>query len=444
MISDILEFKRDPLGAVIDGMRRGTALVRYRFGPFRAVLANRSEDIEHVLVKNHENYVKGRNYEPLKLTLGEGLVTSEGSLWREQRKLVQPAFHHRSLAGFADTMSRTTSELLLRWSAAKDGALDIHHEMMRLTFRIVGLTLFSSDVESEADRIGEAMRFLLDWTNRRTDSIIRWPLWLPTPGNMGFRRHRRVFDELIFGLIHERRRQPPREQGDLLDMLLATEMPDQLIRDEVLTLAVAGHETTANALSWTFYLLSRHPEVERRLHEEARDVLGDRPATLADLGKLELTERVIKESMRLYPPVWGFERQALREDTIAGEKIHPGTIVMMVPYTLHRDPSYWPNPEGFDPERFLADRDKQRPRFAYIPFGGGPRVCIGNAFAMMEAKIILAMIVARHRLELIPGHRVEPEPSITLRPRYGVQVSLHSRAPQMRVSRLEDTVYSNG
>jgi cytochrome P450 len=253
-------------------------------------------------------------------------------------------------------------------------------------------------------------------------------MWMPTPGNLRYRKHRKVFDELIFGIIRERKDRGQKEQGDLLDMLLATDMEEHQVRDESITLAVAGHETTANALSWTFYLLSKHPDVERRLHEEVKSVLGDRVPTLADLPRLELTERVIKESMRLYPPVWAFERQAVGEDEIGGQRIGPGYFVMMVPYTLHRDPVYWENPEGFDPDRFLPEREKERPRFAYIPFGGGPRVCIGNAFAMMEAKIILATIVAHHRVELVPGHPIVLEPSITLRPTRGVQVALHARA----------------
>lgn len=422
----IIEFRRDPLGMFIQGMRRATAVVPYRFGPFRAVLANRSEDVEHVLVKNHENYVKGRNYEPLKLTLGEGLVTSEGALWRKQRKLVQPAFHHRSLAGFVDVMGRATEDLLERWSSEE--VVDVHQEMMRLTFRIVGLTLFSTDVEDEADEIGDALGFLLGWTNERTEALVRVPLWIPTPGNVRFKRARDRFDALVYRIIRERRRRQE-QKGDLLDMLLAAseEMSEQQMRDELITLAIAGHETTANALSWTFYLLSKHPEVERRVRHEVQRVLGDRAPSLSALASLEYTERVIQEAMRLHPPVWGFERQALAEDVIGGQPVHPGTFVMIVPYSIHRDPRYWPNPEGFDPDRFLPEAKEARPRFAYLPFGGGPRVCIGNAFAMMEAKIAVALVVRRMRLELIPGHPIVEEPSITLRPKHGVLAALTPR-----------------
>jgi cytochrome P450 len=308
--------------------------------------------------------------------------------------------------------------------------------MMRLTFRVVGLTLFSTDVEGDADEIGDALAFLLAWTNDRTEALLRVPLWLPTPGNVRFRRARERFDTLVYRIIRERRRQPE-QKGDLLDMLLSAsgEMSQEQVRDELITLAGAGHETTANALSWTFYLLSKHPEVERRVQEEVREVLGDRPPALSDLAALEYTERVIMEAMRLHPPVWGFERQAVEEDVIGGQPVTPGTFVMIVPYSIHRDPRYWTNPEGFDPDRFLPEAREARPRFAYLPFGGGPRVCIGNAFAMMEAKIVLAMVVRQMRLELIPGHRIVEEPLITLRPKDGVLASVRSRAQSTAAAR---------
>lgn len=432
--TSIVELRRDPLGLFVEGMQRASAVVPYRFGPFRAVLVNRSEDVEHVLVKNHDNYVKGRNYEPLKLTLGEGLLTSEGALWRRQRKLIQPAFHHKSLAGFVGVMSQATQDLLDRW--AGEDIVDVHREMMRLTFRVVGLTLFSTDVEGDADEIGDALAFLLTWTNDRTEAMVRVPLWLPTPGNIRFRRARERFDTLVYRIIRARRRQPE-QKGDLLDMLLAAsgEMSEEQLRDELITLASAGHETTANALSWTFYLLSKHPEVERRVREEVREVLGDRPPALSDLAALEYTEQVILEAMRLYPPVWGFERQALEEDVIGGQKVTPGTFVMIVPYSIHRDPTYWSNPEGFDPDRFAPGAREARPRFAYLPFGGGPRVCIGNAFAMMEAKIVLAMVVREMGLELVPGHPIVEEPLITLRPKDGVLASVRPRAPSTPATR---------
>lgn len=427
-IADVLQLRARPLSLFIEALREPAEMIRYRFGPYRAVLAKRAEHVEHVLVKNHDNYVKGMNYEPLKLTLGEGLVTSEGELWKRQRKLVQPAFHHRSLAMFAEVMSRATENLVDTWET-NPTETDVHREMMALTFRIVCLTLFSSDVDAD-ETFGDALHALLDWTNRRSETLIRPPLWMPTPGNVRFLRCRRRFDDLIYGLIRERR-SSGEHPGDLLDMLLAaTEegMPERLVRDELITLALAGHETTANALSWTFYLLSKHPDIARRVVDEVDTELGDRTPTLEDLKDgLEYTGRVIEESMRLYPPVWGFERQAIDEDRLGHERVAPKTSVMIVPYSMHRDWRYWDNPEGFDPDRFLPEAKKDRPRFAYLPFGGGPRVCIGNAFAMMEAKIVVALVLRRVRLQLEPGFEAEVEPSITLRPKNGIRVRIQRR-----------------
>ncbi len=427
-IADVLQLRANPLSLFIEALREPAEMVRYQFGPYRAVLAKRAEHVEHVLVKNHDNYLKGQNYEPLKLTLGEGLVTSEGELWKRQRKLLQPAFHHRSLAMFADVMSRATEALVDEWEADPTET-DLHRAMMQLTFRIVCLTLFSADVQTDGD-FGDALHDLLDWTNRRSETLIRPPLWMPTPGNVRFKRSRRRFDDLIYALIRERR-ESGEPKGDLLDMLLAAcddGMPEHLVRDELITLALAGHETTANALSWTFYLLSKHPDVARRVVEEVDAVLGDRQPTLEDLKDgLDYTGRVIEESMRLFPPVWGFERQAIAEDRLGNERVPPKTSVMIVPYSMHRDWRYWDNPEGFDPDRFLPEAKKDRPRFAYLPFGGGPRVCIGNAFAMMEAKIIVALVLRRIRLELEPGFVAELEPSITLRPKNGIHVRIDRR-----------------
>lgn len=427
-IADVIQLRSDPLALFLEAVREPAEIIRYRFGPYRAVLAKRSEHIEHVLVKNHDNYVKGQNYEPLKLTLGQGLVTSEGELWKRQRKLVQPAFHHRSLEGFATTMAKLTEATIDSW-ANIDSPIDLHTHMTRLTFDIVGRTLFSADVGREADALKDALHYLLDWTNRRSAALVRPPLWMPTPGNLRFLRARRAFDTLIYRLIRERRAAAS-ASGDLLDMLLAASDDDaseRLLRDELITLALAGHETTANALSWTFYLLAKHPDIERRVAEEAIRVLGDRAPTIEDVANLELTGRVVEESMRLFPPVWGFERQAIGEDRIGDERVTAGTAVMIVPYSMHRDRRYWPDPDRFDPDRFLPEAKKERPRFAYLPFGGGPRVCIGNAFAMMEAKIVVALVLRRKQLRLRPGFEAELEPSITLRPKAGIWATVHDR-----------------
>jgi cytochrome P450 len=327
-------------------------------------------------------------------------------------------------------MSQATEDLVDELGSQQTDAIDIHEAMVRLTFRIVGLTLFSRELSEASRDFGSALTEVLDWTNRRTDAPWPIPTWMPTLANRRYSKAKKVLDDLIYALIDERRRSG-QQHGDLLDMLLHAcdgEMSNEQLRDELITMAAAGHETTANALSWTWYLLSRHPEAAERVSREAREVLGDRPVTLADVGRLQFTGRVVSESMRLFPPVWGFDRQAVGEDMIGDQPVYPGSLVIMVPYSIHRDPAYWSNPEGFDPDRFLPDRQAQRPRFAYLPFGGGSRICIGKAFAMMEAKIAVALIARRWRLDLVPGHPVVPEPSVTLRPRHGVRVMVRPRS----------------
>ncbi len=450
---------RDPIGLFTDGVRRQGDWAGFTFGPYKFMLINHPDHIRHVLLDNTGNYRKSPSYQVLRLILGEGLITSEGELWRRQRKLAQPAFHHKALAGFVATMVRTTAELLNTWSALPAGAaLDAHDEMMRLTLRIIGGTLFGTRIAEDTDAIGAALNEVIHFIHHRSLSLWRWPLAVPTPANRRFKRARATLDRLVYRIIAERRRavaapaavtpiagpfpQKPAGQGsegigaaggvDLLGLYMAARdedggpgMTDSQLRDEVMTLVLAGHETTTVVLSWTFDLLSRHPAAERRLRQEVRAVLGDRLPTLEDVERLTYTGWVISESMRLYPPAWILDRQAVEDDTIGGRPVRRGTIVGICPYTLHRHPAFWDNPEGFDPERFSPPRSKNRPRYAYLPFGAGPRTCIGNAFALLEAKIILAMVVQRYRLELIPGHRSEPEPSVTLRPRRGVPVTLH-------------------
>lgn len=423
---------RDPIGLFLEARATFGDVVRFKFGPFDYYLVNDPEVVRHVLVENAEAYTKSRNYVGLRIVLGDGLLLSEGDHWRRQRKLAQPAFHRGKLAGFADQMSRATRDLLDRWKAEDTREpFDIHREMMRLTFRIVGLTLFSSDVEGDAREVGEAMDVAMFWANDYAESIVRIPPSIPTPANVRFKRAMKTLDAVVYRLIAERRERAKSDGfgDDLLGMLMeavdetsGSGMTDKQLRDEVITMVLAGHETTANLLSWTFYLLSKHPDAERRVREEARRVLGDRDPVLDDVKKLEETRMVLEEALRLYPPAWMFERQSTQADELGGYRIEPGSIIGICPYVLHRHPQYWENPEGFEPARFRADASASRPRYAYLPFGGGPRTCIGNHFAMMEAQILLAMIVRDYRLELDPSHRVELDPLITLRPKHGIQV----------------------
>lgn len=409
--------------------------VLYRFGPYRYVVIHRPQDIRRVLVRNHANYHKSPTYQGLKLVLGQGLVTSEGSFWKRQRKLAQPAFHHRALVGLAQDMQRCTHEMLDDWGQrGEQFELDLHEAMMRLTLRIVGHTLFSTELGGEADTVGPAIEVCLAYANRAAESMMLVPTWVPTPRNLEFKRHKAVLDEMVHKIIAQRRNGEAPTRPDLLSMLMAAtdesgeeRMTDAQLRDEIMTLALAGHETTANALTWTFVMLARHPEVARKVQAEVDDVLEGRAPSVDDLKSLTYTGQVLDEAMRLYPPVWNFERVALEDDELDGYRIPKGTIVAVSPWTLHRHPERWPSPTVFDPARFADAEVKKRDRWDYLPFGGGPRVCIGNAFAKMEAKLLLASIIARHDIALSPRARIALEPGITLRPKYGVPVAVRRR-----------------
>jgi cytochrome P450 len=422
---------RDPLRLFLESQATYGDVVRFKFGPYDYYLINDPEVVRHVLVDNAKAYTKSRNYLGLKMVLGDGLLTSEGEAWRQQRRLAQPGFHRDKLAGFAKQMATATRAMLERWNEEGDGAFDVHEDMMRLTFRIVGLTLFSSDVDGDAKDVGEAVEVAMHWANDYAESILRIPPFVPTPANVRFKRAMKTLDDVVFRLIADHRATP---KPDLLGMLIdardeATNqgMTDRQLRDEVITMVLAGHETTANLLSWAFVLLSRHPEIARRVQAEAQRVLGDRDATLDDVKQLDLTRRVLDETLRLYPPAWAFERQSLTPDVLGAYRIEKGSIVGICPYALHRHPAYWENPEGFDPDRFLPDA-AERPKWAYLPFGGGPRTCIGNHFALMEAQLVLAMIVRDYAIALDPFAPPVLDPVITLRPKHGVRASRTRRA----------------
>ena len=430
---------RDPIGLMMSARATYGDVVRFKFGPYDYYLVTDPEVVRHVLVDNAKAYTKSRNYLGLKIVLGEGLLTSEGDLWRRQRKLAQPAFHRARLAGFTSQMTHATRDMLDRWRREELGASSsfcIHEEMMRLTFRIVGLTLFSADVDGDAREVGSALDTALRWANDYAESLVRIPPYIPTPANLRFRRAMKTLDGIVYRLIAERRARGSADAGygdDLLGMLMEavdegadggrSGMSDQQLRDEIITMVLAGHETTANLLSWTFFLLARHPEIEVRLREEARRVLGERDPVLEDVKSLGYTRFVLEEALRLYPPAWLFERQNVEPDVLGGYRVEAGSIVGVCPYVIHRHPAYWDSPETFDPDRFRPDRTEKRPRYTYLPFGGGPRTCIGNHFAMMEAQILLAMIVRQEHLALAPGHDVELEPLITLRPKHGIRVT---------------------
>jgi cytochrome P450 len=435
IVGSLFDVWRDPLKLLSQGARDHGNLVRFRFGAIQYVLVSGLSEIQYVLVKNQKNYVKSSTYQGVKLVLGDGLLTSEGEFWRRQRRLAQPAFHAQRLRGLVGSMARLTGEAIARWKAlpASGRMLDMHDEMTRLTFRIVGKTLCSTDLEGDAQAIGKAMTVAVKFVNHYVEQLVRLPPWLPFPRNLRFKKALTTLDALVYRMIEEHRAESDHE-GDLLGMLMsATDdgdgegMTPKQLRDEVMTLVLAGFETTANALSWTLYLLAKHPEVAEKLEEEASRVLGGRIATFEDLPRLEYTERVLQESLRLYPPAWVFERAAVEADEVGGYSIPAGTTIAVCPYALHRNPAYWENPETFDPDRFLPERSEARSRFAYLPFGDGPRICIGKSFAMMEAKIVLAMMASAFHLQLAGEDGVEVDPGITLRPKNGMPMTLTPR-----------------
>ncbi len=433
------ERQKRPLELYLGGMLKYGDIARFRMGPYTVQLISDSDLVKQILQDRAARYPKGRMYEVLEPVLGKGLLTNEGESWRQQRKLAQPAFHRQRLIGFSQTMVRETQKMMEGWSeAARTGtSFDVAQEMMRLTLSIVGLTLFSRDVSGNSDEVGGAVSRTIHIANARL--LSRFPKWYdwPTPVRARFNRDKATLDRVVFEMI-EARRKDPTDHGDLLSMFMATHdeetgatMTDQQLRDEIMTIFLAGHETTANTLAWTWALLSQHPDVARKLRAELTQVLQGRAPSFEDVPKLKYAERVIQESMRLYPPAWIIAREASEDDELGGFEIPKGSFLVISPYVLHRNPKYWKNPEGFDPDRFDPEKNPDiatRAKYAYMPFSGGPRICIGNAFAMMEAVLILATVAQRFDLNLVPGAKIVPEPLITLRPQFGVPVTLSEAA----------------
>jgi cytochrome P450 len=373
-------------------------------------------------------------YDRLRDSLGNGLLTSEDSFWLHQRRLAQPAFHRQRLQAMADVMVACTSQMLERWDQSTSPAdpRDVGAEMMALTQSIIVRTMFSTDLGAAGAvldrtwpiinrRIGETF-----WSTKLETS-------LPLPANRRFWRALRELDTVVYQIIAERR-QTRRDESDLLSMFLAARddetgagMTDRQLRDEVVTMLLAGHETTSLLLSWTYYLLSQHPGARRSIEDEVDREIGNGRPTFAHIDRLTFTRRVLEESLRLYPPAWGFSRRALGDDELGGYRIPKGSLVFLIPFVVHRRPKLWPDPDRFDPGRFAPEHESTRPRFAYIPFGGGPRGCIGNQFAMLEAQLIVATIAQRYRIELVPDQHIRPEPLITLRPAPAIRAILKTR-----------------
>jgi cytochrome P450 len=433
LFGNLPDFAHDILGFLTSCAHEYGDVTHLRLGRYDAYLLNHPDLIDEVLRKQRENFIKHRFFwRHVTAIFGTGLLTSEGEFWLRQRRLAAPAFHPDRIAAYGGVMVGYSDRLVDGW---RDGEVrNVHDDMMRVTMEIVSKTLFDADVETDVDELGRAFEIVLREIATRFRRPFKIPDWIPTPGNLRYRRGVRRLEGLVFRILAERRADP-RDRGDLLSMLMAARdddgnaMSDGQLRDELITIFLAGHETTAIALSWTLHLLAQHPLVRDRLVKELFDQLDRRPATVDDLPNLPFADAVVKEAIRLYPPAYVLGREAVGDCEIGGWRIPAGATVFMSPWVMHRDARWFASPEKFLPERWLDGLAARLPRFAYMPFGGGPRVCIGDRFATMEAVLILATVARRYRIERTSEAEIIPFPSITLRPEGGVWMKLTRRQP---------------
>jgi cytochrome P450 len=427
IVGHLFELGQDPL-KFLTRCRDYGDIVPLQLGLTSSCLVTNPEYIEEVL-KNRNNFIKSRGLRALKSLLGEGLLSAEGESWFWQRRLAQPVFHQKRINAYSETMVEYTNRMLQTWH---DGEThDVHEDMMHLTLQIVMKCIFSADVDAgEAKVVANALDVAMQWfESKRRQNFLVWE-WFPRPENVRYRDAIAQMDAAIYKLIQERRNSKEKT-NDLLTMLMEAkdeetlqQMDDKLLRDEVATLMLAGHETTANTLSWTWMLLAQNPEVREKLESELNQVLQGKLPTLEDLGQLVYTQQIIKESMRLYPPVPLMGREAAVDTQISDYDIPQGMAIMISQWVMHRHPKYFENPEAFQPERWTQEFEKQLPKGVYFPFGDGPRICIGKGFAQMEAALLLATIAQRFQIDLVPGYPIVPQPSITLRPVNGLKVQL--------------------
>jgi cytochrome P450 len=422
---------RDPLAFFTNLARTYGDIAYVRTAGEDVFLVNDPRLVRDILVTHQHKFKKGRGLDRAKRLLGQGLLTSEGAVHVRQRRLMQPAFHRERIAGYGAAMTEYAARARDGWT---DGStIDASQEMMRLTLAIVGKTLFDADVESHAREVGLALTAVMEsfWMAMLpfVDVLER----LPIPSLRRSRAARARLDSVIYTMIAERRRSPG-DRGDLLSMLLMAQdeedphgMTDQQVRDEAMTIFLAGHETTSNALTWMWYLLGQSPDVEQKLHEEVDRVLGGRLPDVADIPLLPYVERVVTETMRLYPPAWLIGRRALEDYPLETYLLPKGSIVIVSPYLIHRDPRHYRDPDRFDPDRWTPEFRASLPQFAYFPFGGGARRCIGDSFASMELVLLASTIAQRWRLRLVPGHPVVPQPVVTFRMKHGLKMTVHAR-----------------
>jgi cytochrome P450 len=426
-------YRRNPATYFTELAQRHGDVFRWR-GFLDIYMLNDPDDVRRVMTQAWPQFNKDNiDYRVLKLTMGNGLVTSDGPAWSRQRRLMQPMFHHRIVNAFDGAINACIETLVERWRAhgpTQPFALD--RELSRLTFGVVGATLFGADIEAHADEVAE-MLDVMNVNPKTVRALLTLYPWIPTAGNRRFARHLATLDRIVYGLI-ERRRASGETRADLLGLLLAARdedsgegMPERQVRDEIVTLMLAGHETSAVSLAWTFHLLAQHPDIEAMLVDELTRELGGRPALAADLPRLPFLKQVVQESMRLYPPVWGISRAVGTDCEFGGYRIPAGAYLAVLPYALHRHPAHWQDPERFDPARFSPQRSASRHSYCYLPFAAGPRTCIGAGMAMLEIQLVLARLLPLFRVRPVPGHPIVPLASVTYRPRYGIQATAAPR-----------------
>lgn len=424
----------DPLGFFTICAETYGPVVRIDFGSRNAFLLNDPAAIKYVLLDNNRNYRKSSTVKVVKQVLGRGLATNEGESWLMQRRLMQPAFHRQQVAQLGEPVVAESLLLLEQWRkrAGTGQPVDVLAEMMHLLLRLILKLMFGADAQGREEVLGHAWTVVLEDFNRRSWALVQMPDSWPTPANRRFHQALGLLNETVYGLIAERRgRTHP--HADLLDLLLKAQdettgigMSDQQLRDEIMTIFLAGHETTANALAWTWYLLAQHPAAAAQLRAELTQVLQGRPPTIADLPQLPYNRMVIEESMRLYPPFWLIYRSPYAADVVAGYPLREQDMVFISPYVMHRHPAYWEEPDAFRPERFSPESGKTHSPFVYLPFGAGPHQCIGNNLAMMEAQLILATLAPHVQFAVPDNVTVQPEAGVTLRPRHGLPLRLLS------------------
>ncbi len=420
VLGSLREFRERLLSFLLECAETYGGIFHLRLGPYHLHVVTDPDYVRDILIERVDKFPRGRfSRELMRPPFGNGLLTVDGPFHRQQRRLVQPAFHHRRVQAYGQVMVDYAEQMLARWQP--DQILDLDDEMAKLTLNIVAKTLFNADVSDQsAEQVSRAIAFSQEFVNGQFQSALPLPLWLPLSRNRRMKQARQTIDSVIQQMIDEHKASGL-DSGDLLSMLIAAtdedgggKMSDAQLRDEAVSIFAAGHETTANALMWTWYLLAQHPEVEARLVQELDTVLAGRAPCVDDLPRLPYTNQVIKEAMRLYPPVWAFNREPIEDTTIGGYRVSKGEMILVCTYAMHRLPKYFEQPERFLPERWTEEFEKQLPRQLYIPFASGPHICIGQSFAMMEVNLILAIIAQRWRLELVPDRPMTPEPLITL------------------------------